>query len=64
LKQLDSLRQGKTEFTLILDWPLANNYIYSQNYPDLDDQLTVEEYDRTFDQNEEMGINDMKVDKY
>jgi zinc finger protein len=62
LKQLNELKEGNTPFTLILDDPLSNAYIYSPNYPDLDQQITVEDYERDFEQNEMLGINDMKVD--
>ena len=62
LHKLENLNEGKTEFTLILDDPLANWYIYSPFYPDPDPQVEVEEYERTNEQNEDLGINDMKVD--
>lgn len=32
--------------------------------PDLDPKLTIERFDRTEEQNEELGLNDMKVDGY
>lgn len=62
LKELETLNEGNTKFTLILDDPLANCYIYSQLYPDQDPQITVEEYERTHEQNDYLGINDMKTD--
>ena len=62
LKKLEKLKEGNTEFTLILDDPLANCYIYSSLYPDPDPQIEVEDYIRTHEQNEDLGINDMKVD--
>lgn len=62
LKKLEKLKEGNTEFTLILDDPLANCYIYSSLYPDPDLQIEVEDYIRTHEQNEDLGINDMKVD--
>ncbi|PKI85542.1 nucleolar zinc-finger protein [Malassezia vespertilionis] len=51
-------------YTLILDDPLANSYIQNPYAPDPDEQVTVENYDRTFDQNEDLGLNDMKVENY
>jgi zinc finger protein len=32
--------------------------------PDPDPNMTVESYDRTFEQNEELGLNDIKVEGY
>jgi zinc finger protein len=62
LKQLQLLKEGNTEFTLILDCPLANCYVYNPNHPEEDPQITVEEYERDFEQNEDLGVNDMMVD--
>lgn len=62
LSELDTLKEGATEFTLVLDDPLSNCYIYSQLYPELDEQITVEEYERSHEQNEWLGINDMKTE--
>lgn len=56
------LKSGKAKFTIILDDPLSNWFIYSPLAPDPDPQILVEEYERTFEQNEDLGINDMKVD--
>lgn len=51
-------------FTIILDDPLANSYIQNLYAPDDDPNMLTEIYDRSFDQNEELGLNDMKVDDY
>ncbi|KAI3617813.1 hypothetical protein CBS9595_003722 [Malassezia furfur] len=51
-------------FTLILDDPLANSYIQNPYAPDEDEQLKVENYERTFEQNEELGLNDIQVEGY
>lgn len=32
--------------------------------PDPDPNMTIEMYDRTFEQNEELGLNDIKVEGY
>ena len=32
--------------------------------PEEDPELTVERYTRTFEQNDELGLNDMKVEGY
>ena len=51
-------------YTLILDDPLANSYIQNPYAPDEDEQLTVEVYERTYEQNEDLGLNDIKVENY
>lgn len=51
-------------YTLILDDPLANSYIQNPYAPDPDEQLEVENYTRTWDQNEDLGLNDIQVDAY
>lgn len=62
LKNLIDLKEGDKEFTLILNDPTASCYIYSPLFPDPDPQITEVEYERSHEQNEELGINDMKVD--
>ncbi len=51
-------------FTLIIDDPLSNSFIFSPADPDQDKNLIKEEYERTWEQNELLGINDMKVENY
>jgi zinc finger protein len=51
-------------FTLVLDDPVANSYLQNIYAPDQDPNMTVEEYDRSWDQNEELGLNDMKTENY
>ena len=49
---------------MILDDPLANSYLQNLYAPDPDPNMTIEWYDRTWEQNEELGLNDMKVENY
>jgi len=51
-------------FTLILDDPLANSYIQSLYAPDPDPNMAFETYDRNWQQNEELGLNDMVTEGY
>ncbi|SNX87655.1 probable ZPR1 - protein binds to translation elongation factor eEF-1 [Melanopsichium pennsylvanicum] len=51
-------------YTVILDDPLANSYIQNPYAPDLDEQVIVEMYTRSYDQNEDLGLNDINVDNY
>ena len=58
------VKNAEKPFTLILDDPLSNSYIQSLYAPDPDPGLETEWYDRTFKQNEELGLNDIKVEGY
>ena len=62
--KLRDLQQLKKKFTFILDDPLDNSFIFSIGYNKNDNRLKKEEYERTFEQNEDLGINDMKVENY
>ena len=50
------------EFSLILEDPLANSFV--QLLKDNDDQVISEEYERSEEEMEELGLNDMKVEGY
>ena len=45
---------------------MSNSFIFpiGDNSTENDTRLKKEEYERTFEQNEELGINDMKVENY
>lgn len=49
---------------MILDDPLANSYLQSLYAPDPDPNMDIELYDRTHEQNDELGLNDMKLEGY
>ena len=53
--------EGKLPFTLILDDPLSASYIQNLYAPDPDPNMTIEEYERTHEQEEDLGISDMRV---
>lgn len=68
-KSFDSLMQSISEIlksekacTIILDDPLANSYIQNLCAPDSDPKLSVEEYKRTFEQDDEFGLNDIDTE--
>lgn len=58
------MRQGKRKFTLILTDPLSHSFISNPNQPNADPRLTVQFRPRSFEENEELGLNDMKVENY
>ncbi|KAK7495203.1 hypothetical protein BaRGS_00013613 [Batillaria attramentaria] len=64
-QKLDQIQAGElTDIHLVLDDPAGNSYIQSLTAPDPDPQLTVEDYERSFEQNEDLGLNDMKTENY
>lgn len=42
-------------------FPLLLQNVYA---PEQDPEMTVEKYKRSFDQNEDLGLNDMKTEDY
>ncbi|KAF8605869.1 putative ZPR1-protein binds to translation elongation factor eEF-1 [Ceratobasidium sp. AG-I] len=64
LASLKEVMQAKRPFTVILDDPLANSYLQNLFAPDPDPAMTIESYERAWEQNEELGLNDMKVEGY
>ena len=55
---------GKRNITLILDDPAGNSYVQSLTDEGTDENLTITKYKRTYEQDEELGINDMKLENY
>ncbi|XP_050294338.1 zinc finger protein ZPR1 [Anthonomus grandis grandis] len=65
LSQLDEVLENKSCVTLVLDDPCGNSYIQSMRDDDQpDERLKITHYERTFEQNEELGLNDMKTEGY
>ncbi|CCW65712.1 unnamed protein product [Phytomonas sp. EM1] len=66
VKELDALLTVKQPFTVILDDPLGNIYIQNPRAhlpppEDKDPRLTSEEYVRSFEQDEELGLHDINA---
>jgi zinc finger protein len=61
LERMKEAIDGKLQFTLILDDPMSASYIQNLYAPDPDPNMTIEEYERTLEQDEELGIADMRV---
>lgn len=64
IKKLEDLKEAKTPWTLILDDGADNCFIYNPYAPEDDPQITIDMYDRTDEQNDELGITHMNVDQY
>ncbi|KAL3833788.1 hypothetical protein ACJIZ3_008524 [Penstemon smallii] len=60
ITKLDKLKRLEEPWTLIIDDALANSFIAPATDEIKDDnQLTFEVYERSWEQNEELGLNDM-----
>lgn len=56
---------GQRKVTIILDDPAGNSYVQAlSDDGSLDDRLSIERYTRSFEQNEELGLNDIKTENY
>ncbi len=60
-RQLDKAIKGDIKYTVVLEDPFANSYVQNLNSPDPDPQIRIEEYDRTAEEEEELGLADMKT---
>ncbi|XP_072049167.1 zinc finger protein ZPR1-like [Amphiura filiformis] len=64
LEKLDKIIACELKVTVVLDDPAGNSYIQNVYAPDPDPEMVVEEYDRTAEQNDELGITDMRTENY
>lgn len=54
----------KFPFTIIMTDPLAASYVQSFKAPEPDAQIMVEDYERTEQEKDDLGLNDMKTEGY
>jgi len=59
--QLDKAIAGEIPFTVIMTDPLDKSYIQSLCAPEPDPKLTEEQYERTAEEMEDLGLADMKT---
>jgi zinc finger protein len=59
--KLNKMKKGEMAFTFCMEDPLAVSHIQNIYAPDDDPDLGIEEFDRTFEQDEELGLHDMVV---
>lgn len=57
------MKSGEKPFTLVLDDAAGNCFVYNPNAPDADPKIKIEEYERTAEQNDDLGISYMDVDE-
>ncbi|KAI8964696.1 zf-ZPR1-domain-containing protein [Daldinia sp. FL1419] len=62
---IDAAIKGDKKFTIILTDPLASSYVQKAVDPDqVDPQITTEDYKRTEEEEEDLGLLDMKTEGY
>lgn len=62
--RLDAAINGDLKFAITLEDPLASSYVQDLCSPDPDPQLQVEEYTRTDEEEDDLGLKDMKTEGY
>lgn len=63
-EKIDKIIAGEINVHIILNDPAGNSYLQNVYAPEPDPEMTIEKYTRTFEQNEELGLNDMKTEGY
>ncbi|XP_038833013.1 zinc finger protein ZPR1 isoform X2 [Salvelinus namaycush] len=63
-QKIDKIMAGDMDVHVVLDDPAGNSYLQNVYAPDPDPEMTTEKYTRTFEQNEDLGLNDMKTEGY
>ena len=58
---LDRAILGEMKYTILMEDPLANSYVQSFTAPDPDPQIKVEDYERTAEEEDELGLTDMRT---
>jgi zinc finger protein len=61
---IDAGIKGERKFTVILTDPLASSYVQNLCSPEDDPQITSEEYERTEEEEEDLGLTDMRTEGY
>lgn len=62
--RLTNAIEGKSKFKVTLEDPLASSYVQSFKAPDPDPQVIIEDYDRTDEEEEHLGLKDIKTEGY
>lgn len=62
--KIEKIIAGEMDVHIILDDPAGNSYLQNVYAPEPDPEMKTEKYTRTFEQNEDLGLNDMKTEGY
>lgn len=63
-EKIEKIIAGEMDVHIILDDPAGNSYLQNVYAPEPDPEMKTEKYTRTFEQNEDLGLNDMKTEGY
>ncbi|XP_035007459.1 zinc finger protein ZPR1 [Hippoglossus stenolepis] len=63
-EKIEDVIAVRRDVHLILDDPAGNSYMQNVYAPDPDPEMTYERYTRTFEQNEDLGLNGMMTEGY
>ncbi|KAJ5785322.1 nucleolar zinc-finger protein [Penicillium pulvis] len=61
---LDAAIAGEKKFSITLEDPMANSYVQDLCSPAVDPQITIEEYERTAEEEDDLGLTHMKTEGY
>ncbi|KAI9721999.1 MAG: hypothetical protein M1812_001958 [Candelaria pacifica] len=61
---LELAAKGGMHFTVVLKDPLASSYVQNLWAPDPDPQIQIEDYERTEEEEEDLGLKDIKTEGY
>lgn len=61
---LDLAIAGEKKFSITLEDPMANSYVQDLCSPAVDPQITIEEYERTAEEEDDLGLTHMKTEGY
>ena len=62
--RLGEFIEGKKEFTIVVEDPLASSYVQSLTAPEPDPQIEIVEYERSEQEQEDLGLKDIKTEGY
>ena len=60
-KLIDSAISGELQFTILMEDPLGGCYIETFGEPGEDPNVRIEEYERTEEEEDDLGLNDMRT---
>lgn len=63
-EKIEKIIAGEMDVRVVLDDPAGNSYLQNVYAPEPDPEMTVQKYTRSFEHNEELGLNDMKTEGY
>ncbi|KAI4253934.1 MAG: hypothetical protein L6R42_007385 [Xanthoria sp. 1 TBL-2021] len=59
--KIDMAIKGELQYTILLEDPLANSYVQNPWAPEPDERLREEEYERSKEVEDDLGLSDMKT---